>query len=219
MNESFATVLETVADLRRDRLAVSHGERSRTWAELDERAARLAGALAANGIGHGSRVAVALYNGIEYLEAVYATLKLRAVPLNVNYRYRRDEIVQLLEDAQAEADQVISDARARADRVRAESERELVAASQRRDSINAQLTNVRQMLATLSGGAPVIGLEEPPATATVLDAGQGAAAREAAGSDAPVRSEGAGMTVVQLPAGDDAEVLELHDPARAAKRL
>ena len=103
MNESFATVLETVGDLRRDRLAVSHGDRSRTWAELDERAARLAGHLAAQGIGPESRVAVALYNGIEYLESVYAVLKLRAVPLNVNYRYRRDEIVSLLEDAQAEA--------------------------------------------------------------------------------------------------------------------
>jgi fatty-acyl-CoA synthase len=102
VNESFATVLETVGDLRRDRLAVSHGDRSRTWAELDERASRLAGHLAARGIGPEARVAVALYNGIEYLEAVYATLKLRAVPVNVNYRYRRDELVQLLDDAQAE---------------------------------------------------------------------------------------------------------------------
>jgi fatty-acyl-CoA synthase len=103
VNESLATVLETVGDLRRDRLAVSHGERTRTWAELDERAARLAGHLAAQGIGPESRVAVALYNGIEYIESIYAILKLRAVPLNVNYRYRRDEIVGLLEDAQAEA--------------------------------------------------------------------------------------------------------------------
>jgi acyl-CoA synthetase (AMP-forming)/AMP-acid ligase II len=108
VNESFATVLETVGDLRRDRLAVSHGDRTRTWAELDERAARLAGHLAAQGIGPESRVAVALYNGIEYLESVYAILKLRAVPVNVNYRYRRDEIVGLLEDAEAEA--VIFDA-------------------------------------------------------------------------------------------------------------
>jgi hypothetical protein len=37
--------------------------------------------------------------------------------------------------------------------VRNDSERELAAATQRRDSINAQLTNVRQMLATLSGSA------------------------------------------------------------------
>jgi len=103
VNENFATVLETIADLRCDRLAVSHGERTRTWAALDERAARLAGYLAAQGIGPESRVAVALYNGIEYLECVYAILKLRAVPVNVNYRYRRDEIVALLEDARAEA--------------------------------------------------------------------------------------------------------------------
>ena len=103
MNESFATVLEAVGDLRRDRVAVTHGDRSRTWAELDERAARLAGHLAAQGIGPESRVAVALYNGIEYLETVYAVLKLRAVPVNVNYRYRRDEIVALLGDARAEA--------------------------------------------------------------------------------------------------------------------
>jgi fatty-acyl-CoA synthase len=103
VNESFATVLETVADLRAGRLAVSHGERTRTWAELDERAARLAGHLAAQGIGPESRVAIALYNGIEYLETVYAVLKLRAVPVNVNYRYRREEIVALLSDARAEA--------------------------------------------------------------------------------------------------------------------
>ena len=42
---------------------------------------------------------------------------------------------------------------ATADRVRADSDRELAAASQRRDSINAQLSNVRQMLQTLSGAA------------------------------------------------------------------
>ncbi|OMQ16270.1 acyl-CoA synthetase, partial [Modestobacter sp. VKM Ac-2676] len=103
MNESLATILETVGDVRRDRLAVSHGDRSRTWAELEERAARLAGHLAAQGVGPESRVAIALYNGIEYIESIYAVLKLRAVPLNVNYRYRREEIVGLLDDARAEA--------------------------------------------------------------------------------------------------------------------
>jgi 3-oxocholest-4-en-26-oate---CoA ligase len=103
MNENFATVLEMVADLRPDRLAISHGDRTRTWAEFDERASRLAGHLAARGIGPESRVAIAQYNGIEYLESVFATLKLRAVPVNVNYRYRRDELVHLLDDARAEA--------------------------------------------------------------------------------------------------------------------
>ena len=46
--------------------------------------------------------------------------------------------------------------------MRADSERELAAASQRRDSINAQLANVRQMLTTLTGAAPVALTDETP---------------------------------------------------------
>jgi 3-oxocholest-4-en-26-oate---CoA ligase len=103
MRENFATVLETVADVRAGRTAVTHGGRARTWAELDERASRLAGFLSGRGIGAESRVAIALYNGIEYLEGVFAVLKLRAIPVNVNYRYRPDEMRHVLNDAQVAA--------------------------------------------------------------------------------------------------------------------
>ena len=48
---------------------------------------------------------------------------------------------------------MVAEAKTKAERIRDDSERVLAAATQRRDSINAQLTNVRQMLATLSGGA------------------------------------------------------------------
>lgn len=58
----------------------------------------------------------------------------------------------LLESAQEEATQLVSAARAQAERIRRESERELSAATARRDSITAQLANVRQMLATLGTG-------------------------------------------------------------------
>src|ERR1700691_5945435 len=81
VQENFATVLETVADVRADRIAVTHGDRSLTWRELDERASRLAGFLAGRGIGPEARVAIALYNGPEYLESVFAVLKLRAIPV------------------------------------------------------------------------------------------------------------------------------------------
>ncbi|MBO0823412.1 MAG: AMP-binding protein [Actinobacteria bacterium] len=103
MRESFATVLETVCDVRADRVAVTHGERSRTWRLLDERAARLAAVLASHGIGPESKVAIALYNGIEYLESVFAVLKLRAIPVNVNYRYQAAEMQHLFADAGVEA--------------------------------------------------------------------------------------------------------------------
>jgi 3-oxocholest-4-en-26-oate---CoA ligase len=108
VRENFATVLETVADVRAGRTAVTHGDRSVTWRELDERASRLAGFLADRGVGAESRVAIALYNGIEYLESVFAILKLRAIPVNVNYRYQPEEMRHLFDDAQVTA--VIFDA-------------------------------------------------------------------------------------------------------------
>jgi fatty-acyl-CoA synthase len=103
VKESFATVLETVADFRADRIAVTQGDRSRTWQELDERASRLAAVLADHGVGRETRVAIALYNGIEYLESVLAVLKLRATPVNVNYRYQAQELQYLFGDARVEA--------------------------------------------------------------------------------------------------------------------
>jgi cell division septum initiation protein DivIVA len=60
---------------------------------------------------------------------------------------------RLTAESEASAEQIVAEAVARADRIRSESERELLAATQRRDSINAQLSNVRQMLATLSGSS------------------------------------------------------------------
>src|SRR5260370_29087666 len=108
VRENFATVLESVADVRADRTAVTHGDRSLTWQQLDERASRLAAFRAGRGVGTGTRVAIALYNGIEYLESVFAVLKLRAIPVNVNYRYQPEEMLHLCDDAQVAA--VIFDA-------------------------------------------------------------------------------------------------------------
>lgn len=103
VKEGMAAVLETIADVCRDRVAVVHGERARTWGALDDRAARLAAHLAGEGIGAGARVGVALRNSPEYIESVFAAFKLRATPVNVNYRYRRDELVHVFADAALEA--------------------------------------------------------------------------------------------------------------------
>lgn len=63
---------------------------------------------------------------------------------------------RIVDEAESQASSIINDAKAVAARVRADSERELAAAIQRRDSINAQLANVRQMLATLTGASPIV---------------------------------------------------------------
>ena len=88
MHENFATILETVAEQRADRTAVTRGAVSLTWQQLEERAARLAAFLADRGVGTDDRVAIALYNGPGYVETLFAALKLRAVPVNINYRYQ-----------------------------------------------------------------------------------------------------------------------------------
>ena len=59
--------------------------------------------LAARGVGPGDHVACYLYNSIEYLEVMLAAFKLRAVPINVNYRYVEDELRYLLDDADVKA--------------------------------------------------------------------------------------------------------------------
>jgi 3-oxocholest-4-en-26-oate---CoA ligase len=108
MQENFATILETVADVRAERTAVTCGGVSLSWRQLERRAARLAAFLASRGTGADDRVAIALYNTPEYLESVFAVLKLRAIPVNVNYRYQPGEMLHLFEDAQVTA--VIFDA-------------------------------------------------------------------------------------------------------------
>lgn len=102
MYESFATVWERVADAIPDAPAVVQGERRVTYREVEDRAARLASALAAYGVGHDTKVALFLHNCPEYMELLFALSKLRAVPANVNFRYLGDELVQLVDNADAE---------------------------------------------------------------------------------------------------------------------
>ena len=64
--------LERVADTVPDHAALVCGDRRLTFAQEDERATRLAHALAARGVGPGDHVACYLYNSIEYLEVMLA---------------------------------------------------------------------------------------------------------------------------------------------------
>ncbi|WP_370111791.1 acyl-CoA synthetase [Streptacidiphilus sp. MAP12-33] len=68
----------------------------RTFAELDERANRLAHHLQEAGLGPGDRVGVYALNCAEWVESLLAICKVRAVCVNVNYRYVTDELTYLL---------------------------------------------------------------------------------------------------------------------------
>ncbi len=92
---------------------VADGAR-RTYAEMDARANRLAHHLAGQGIGPGDHVGIYGLNSVEWVESLWAIFKLRAVWININYRYVADELAYLVGNADLTA--LIHDA-AFADRV------------------------------------------------------------------------------------------------------
>ncbi|QHC22368.1 acyl-CoA synthetase [Streptomyces sp. GS7] len=106
MEYNLADLFESIVDTVPDREALVYldhpgtgAERRLTYAQLDRAANRLAHHLADRGIGPGDHVGLHLYNGVEYVQAAYACLKIRAVPVNVNYRYVEEELVYLYRDA------------------------------------------------------------------------------------------------------------------------
>jgi len=100
---NFASIYERVADTVGDAPALICNDVIRTWSEYDDRAARLAAVLLAHGLRTDSKAGLFLHNSNEYLEAHHAIFKLRACPVNINYRYKADELRYLLENSDAEA--------------------------------------------------------------------------------------------------------------------
>ncbi|MFN8215971.1 MAG: AMP-binding protein [Solirubrobacterales bacterium] len=75
----------------------------RSFAELDERANRVAGALAARGVGAGQNVAIEMRNRIEFVEAFLGIQRLGACAVPVNFRLAAEEVAYVLADSRAVA--------------------------------------------------------------------------------------------------------------------
>jgi fatty-acyl-CoA synthase len=80
------SLVDWAADVFPDRLALIHGGLRLSWAQLRERARRLASALAARDIGEGDTVAVMLPNTPPMVEAHYGVPLTRAVLNSINTR-------------------------------------------------------------------------------------------------------------------------------------
>jgi acyl-CoA synthetase (AMP-forming)/AMP-acid ligase II len=103
MEFNLADLFERVVDTVPDHPALVCGARRLTYAELDARTNQLAHVLADMGVGIGDHIALYLRNTTEYLEGMLAAFKLRAIPINVNYRYVEEELQYLLTDADVTA--------------------------------------------------------------------------------------------------------------------
>lgn len=99
MEFNLADLFENIVDAVEDRDALYVEGRTLTYRELDQRANQLAHHFTSAGIGAGDHVGCHMMNGAEYLETMLALLKIRAVPINVNYRYVRDELRYLYDNA------------------------------------------------------------------------------------------------------------------------
>lgn len=103
MDINYATHVETMADRIPDKPALIFGEKITSYREFEVNASRISQFLSDQGLQRDSMVGLFLFNCPEYMEATLAAYKMRGIPINVNYRYRGDELAYVLEDSEAEA--------------------------------------------------------------------------------------------------------------------
>ncbi len=100
---NLADLFEAAADAFGDREYLVADGRRLTYSEMEARANRLAHHLAGVGIGPGDHVGIYALNSAEWVETAWAVFKLRAVWININYRYVEDELRYLFANADLKA--------------------------------------------------------------------------------------------------------------------
>ncbi len=103
MEFNLADLFEHAVDNFGEREYLVADGRRRTYAEMEARANRLAHHLAGVGIGPGDHVGIYGVNSVEWVESLWAIFKLRAVWININYRYVAEELAYLFGNADLKA--------------------------------------------------------------------------------------------------------------------
>jgi acyl-CoA synthetase (AMP-forming)/AMP-acid ligase II len=96
---NLADLFECVADTVPERVALVCGDDRLSYARLDGGATQLAHVLRDAGVDSGAHVGCCMRNSTAHLEMMLAAFKLRAVPVNINYRYTETELAYLVDDA------------------------------------------------------------------------------------------------------------------------
>ena len=99
MEFNVADLVEAAVDRVPDREILVCGADRLTFAQLDARANRLAHYFLSLGIGRGQHIGIYGFNSARWIEAMLAAYKVRAVPINVNYRYVEDELFYIFDNA------------------------------------------------------------------------------------------------------------------------
>ena len=99
---NFGDIMDAVSDVVSAQApAFVHGERSIPWGEATARMNNIARNLHARGAQPGDKVAFYMRNGIEYGELTGACFLGRLTHVNVNYRYKPDEVRYIVDNSDA----------------------------------------------------------------------------------------------------------------------
>ncbi|WP_027860770.1 acyl-CoA synthetase [Marmoricola sp. URHB0036] len=100
---NIADLFEHAVDVVPDNPALKVLDRVVTYAELERESNKLAHYLASQGVQPGDHVGIYAKNSAEHVIAVLAVVKIRAVNINVNYRYVEGELNYLFDNADVKA--------------------------------------------------------------------------------------------------------------------
>ena len=99
MEFNVADLIEAAVDRVPEREVLVCGPDRLTYAQLDARANRLAHYFLSVGLQRGDFIGIYGFNSSRWVEAMLAAYKIRAVPINVNYRYVEEELLYLFDNA------------------------------------------------------------------------------------------------------------------------
>src|SRR5687768_5548596 len=94
-----AQLARRAVQIRRSKPATVFGDRTRTWAEFDERMRRLAGAMHGLGLKAGDRIGILALNSDRYLECLFGLSHGGFVFVPINTRLAVPEVVYWLADS------------------------------------------------------------------------------------------------------------------------
>lgn len=100
MAYNIADLFEHTVDAVPNRLALIDQDRKFTFAELDARANQFGHYLADQGVQPGDHVGIYAINSEQWITGLLGILKVRAVPININYRYVEAELAYLINNSE-----------------------------------------------------------------------------------------------------------------------
>lgn len=123
---NYGDILDAISPvLPQDAPALVHGERVISWGAMTKRSNNLARALIKHGAKPGDKVAFYMRNRPEYTETLAAAFKARLTHVNVNYRYKANEVHYIFDNSDAqtvvygsEFRDIITEIRPRLDKVK-----------------------------------------------------------------------------------------------------